>query len=265
MREPPRDARVSEGAAPPRGRAVRRPDAPGRSEPVAGRRDRVLRRRGRVPHGVPLPAHAAPVHGAPHGGPLPDHRHPAPDPADPGQDAVGRVPPQPRRAHARDGDRRRTRLHVPHVRARPRDAHQPRHPAPARSAPAQQPPEDGADARAVVFAPGQPGPLLRRRDRDGRQRLPRRPRRRAHTDAVERGPQRGLLHREPAEAVPAGHHRSRVQLRDRQRRRAARQPRVAAVVGAASHRVAQALSGLRPRLDRDVVARQPPRARVPPA
>ena len=38
--------------------------------------------------------------------------------------------------------------------------------------------------------PGTPGPLLRRRDRDGRQRLPRRPRRRAHADAVERRPQR---------------------------------------------------------------------------
>ena len=34
---------------------------------------------------------------------------------------------------------------------------------------------------AILFSlPGQPGPLLRRRDRDGRQRLPRRPRRRAH-------------------------------------------------------------------------------------
>ena len=56
-----------------------------------------------------------------------------------------------------------------------------------------------------------------------------------------------------------------VQLRDGQRRRAARQPGVAAVVGAPADRVAQALSGLRPRIDRAAVARQPPRARVPPA
>ena len=54
-----------------------RPHAAGRGEPVAGGRGRLLRRRRRVPHGVPLPAHAAHVHGAPHGGPLPDRRHPA--------------------------------------------------------------------------------------------------------------------------------------------------------------------------------------------
>ena len=33
----------------------------------------------RMPHGVPLPADAAHVHGDRAGGPLPDHRHPAPD------------------------------------------------------------------------------------------------------------------------------------------------------------------------------------------
>ena len=81
VREPAGDARVPEGAAPPRRRALRRPHAARRSEPVARGRDRVLRRRRRVPHGVPLPAHAAPVHGPAHGGPLPDHRHPAPDAA----------------------------------------------------------------------------------------------------------------------------------------------------------------------------------------
>ena len=47
---------------------------------------------------------------------------------------------------------------------------------------------------AILFSlPGSPGPLLRRRDRHGRQRLPRRPRRRAHADAVDRRPQRRLL------------------------------------------------------------------------
>ena len=49
---------------------------------------------------------------------------------------------------------------------------------------------------ALLFSlPGQPGPLLRRRDRHGRQHLPRRPRRRAHPDAVDAGPQRRLLAR----------------------------------------------------------------------
>ena len=41
-----------------------RPRAARRGQPVAGRRRRVLRRRRRVPHGLPLPGHAAHVHGA---------------------------------------------------------------------------------------------------------------------------------------------------------------------------------------------------------
>ncbi len=49
----------------------------------------------------------------------------------------------------------------------------------------------------------------------------------------------------------------------RQRRRPARQPGVAAVVGAPPDRAAQALPRVRARLDRAPVARQPPRARVP--
>ena len=49
-------------------------------------------------------------------------------------------------------------------------------------------------AHALLDA-GQPGPLLRRRDRHGRQHLPRRPRRRAHPDAVDARPQRRLLAR----------------------------------------------------------------------
>ena len=40
------------------------PRAAGRGQPVAVRRARLLRRRRRVPHGVPLPADAAHVHGA---------------------------------------------------------------------------------------------------------------------------------------------------------------------------------------------------------
>ena len=47
--------------------------------------------------------------------------------------------------------------------------------------------------RDPLLAAGQPGPLLRRRDRHGRQHLPRRPRRRAHADAVDGRPQRRLL------------------------------------------------------------------------
>ncbi len=77
-REPAGDARLPQ-ARPDRDRLeVPRPRPAGRGQPVAGRRRRVLRRRGRVPHGVPLPGDAADVHGrAPRGG-QPDLRDPAP-------------------------------------------------------------------------------------------------------------------------------------------------------------------------------------------
>ena len=56
---------------------------------------------------------------------------------------------------------------------------------------------------AAVLAARQPGHLLRRRDRHGRQHLPRRPRRRAHADAVDARPQRRVLAGRLAAAVPA--------------------------------------------------------------
>ena len=123
---------------------------------------------------------------------------------------------------------------------------------------------------ALLFSlPGHAGPLLRRRDRHGRQHLPRRSRRRAHADAVERRPQRRLLARQPAAALPAGHHRPRVPLRGGQRRGPAGQPVVAAVVDEAADRAAQAAPGVRPRRrssslkpDNPQGARVRPRARA---
>ena len=103
----------------------------------------------------------------------------------PEQLPVGPVPAQPRRADARDGHRRGARLHVHRVRQGPADEDQRRHPPPAGAAARQRARRDGADARDPVLAAGLAGPLLRRRDRDGRQRLPRRPRRRPHADAVD--------------------------------------------------------------------------------
>ena len=124
VRKPARDAPVPAHAARPRRRALSRAHAAGRSQPVARGRGGLFRRRRRVSHGVPLPRHAAPVHGAADGGPLPGRRHPAADAGDPGQQPVGAVPAQPRRADARDGHRRGARLHVPRVRQRPARAHQ---------------------------------------------------------------------------------------------------------------------------------------------
>lgn len=95
QREPARDARH---AAPLPGRARRPlsgPHAAGRGQPVAGGHQGLFRRRRRMPHGVPLPADAAHVHGAGAGGSLPDHRHPAPDAGNPRQLPVGDLPAQP--------------------------------------------------------------------------------------------------------------------------------------------------------------------------
>ena len=57
-------------------RALPRPGAARRGQPVARRRRRVLRRRRRVPDGVPLPGDAADVHGGPARGGDPDLRDP---------------------------------------------------------------------------------------------------------------------------------------------------------------------------------------------
>ena len=180
---------------------------------------RLLRRRRRVPHGVPLPADAAAVHGAADGGPLPDHRHP--------RSRRRRSPTSCQWAlFLRNHDELTLEMVTDEERdymyrvyaARAAGADQPRHPPPARAAARQRPAQDRADERPAVLAAGHAGHLLRRRDRDGRQHLPRRPQRRAHADAVERRPQRRLLARQPAAALPAADHRPRVPLRDGQRR-----------------------------------------------
>ena len=145
-----------------------------------------------------------------------------------------------------------------------RDAHQPRHPPPAGAAARQRPAQDRAAQRPAVLAARHAGHLLRRRDRDGRQRLPRRPQRRAHADAVVGRPQRRVLDGQPAPPVPAADHRAGLPLRERQRRDAGGQPGVAAVVDAPADRPAQAPPRARPRHDRVPRARQPPRAGVRP-
>ena len=81
------------------------PHVPGRGQPVARGRRRLLRRGRRMPHGVPFPADATPVHGPAPGRSVPDPRHHGPDAGDPGELPVVPVPAEPRRADARDGDR----------------------------------------------------------------------------------------------------------------------------------------------------------------
>ena len=133
QREPAGDPPGAQAHPRRAGRALSRPHAAGRGQPVAGRHPAVLRRRGwrrgrRMPHGLPLPADAAHVHGHRPGGSLSDHRHPAPDPGHPGQLPMGDLPAQPRRADPGDGHRRRARLSLEPLCRRPPRAPQPGHP-----------------------------------------------------------------------------------------------------------------------------------------
>ena len=90
QRKPARDARGAEAAARGGRRELPGPVATRGSQSVARGRARVLRRRRRVPHGVPLSADAAHVHGDRAGEPPSDHRDHAADAGHPGQLPVGR-------------------------------------------------------------------------------------------------------------------------------------------------------------------------------
>ena len=69
----------------------------------------------------------------------------------------------------------------------------------------------------LLSLPGSPGAVLRRRDRDGRQHLARRPRRRAQPHAVDARPQRGLLRRRPRPPLPPADHGPALRLPGGQR------------------------------------------------
>ena len=202
----------------------------------------------RMPHGVPLPGHAAPLHGAADGGSLPDHRHPPADAArsrtgcqwamflrnhdeltlemvtDEDRDYMYRVYASDPQARINLGIRRRLAPLMGNNRRRIELMN-----------------------AAAVLAAGHADHLLRRRDRNGRQHLPRRPQRGAHPDAVEPRPERRVLDRQSAAALLPGDHRPGVPLRGAQRRGAAEQPALAALVDEAPGRAAQAVPGLRPR------------------
>ena len=176
-REPPRDPRVPPQGPPVRRREVPRQGPARRGQPVARRRRRLLRRlrgrRRRVPHVLPLPGDAAHLHGGTPRVALPDLGDPRADAADPVGLPVGHLPAQPRRADPRDGHRRGPRLHVGRVRQGPPHEGQHRHPPAARPAARQRHQPDRAVQRAAALAARLAGPLLRRRDRDGRQHLAR--------------------------------------------------------------------------------------------
>ena len=95
---------------------------------------------------------------------------------------------------------------------------------------------------AALLAARHAGHLLRRRDRDGRQHLPRRSQRRAHADAVDRRPQRRLLARRSGAALRAADHGSGLRLPGDQRRGAGALAVLAAQLDEAADRAAQAAS-----------------------
>lgn len=234
---------------------------------MAGGRRRLLRRlpqrRRRMPHGVPFPRHATHLHGRAQGIPLPGLGNPRQDPGHSLQLPMGHLPAQPRRAHARNGHGRRTRLHVRGVRQRPAYARQHRHPPPARPAPGQRPQPDRTVHRPAAVPARLADPLLRRRDRHGRQHLARRPRRGADTDAVDAGPQRGLLLLRPGAAVAADDHGSGLRLPGHQRRGVDVVALVAAALDAPDDRDPQAEPGVRPRLVHRTPVVEPGRPRLP--
>ena len=115
-------------------RRIRQPTDSGRSKSVACRRASVFRRWRRMPHGISFSSDAAHLHGASSGRSASDHRHHGADSADSGQLPMGPVPSQSRRVDARDGHRRRARLHVLRLLGGSAHAHQRRYPAKARSA-----------------------------------------------------------------------------------------------------------------------------------
>ena len=117
-------------------------------------------------------------------------------------------------------------------------------------------------ARAAALAAGHARHLLRRRNRDGRQRLPRRSQRRADADAVDGGSQRRLLARGSGAAVRAADHGSGLRLPVGQRRSAGTIALLAAQLVAPHHRVAAAASDIRPRRARAPPPGQPAHLRV---
>ena len=137
LREPAGDARVPPRGAPARRRTLPGAHPPGRSQSVASRRPALFRRRGRIPHGVSLPAHASYLPRRPPGRSAAHHGHLPPHAGDPTGLPVVPVPPEPRRADARDGERGGAAASLPRLRLGPPHAAQPRHTAAPRAAAGQ--------------------------------------------------------------------------------------------------------------------------------
>ena len=186
-------------------------------------------------------------------------------PADSRELPVGDVPAQSRRVDSRNGDRRGARLHVSRLRERSARPHQSGHSPPPRAPAREQPPQNRAAQYSSLLHAWDAGPLLRRRNRDGRQFLPRGPQRCANTDAVEPGAQRRFFQGEPAAALSADHDRPGVSLRGDQRGKPAEESVFAALVDASRHCDAEEFQGVLPWFARVPISREPqgPRLSAP--
>ena len=168
-------------------------------------------------------------------------------PEAPARRPVGDLPPQPRRADARDGDRGGARLPLRRVRQGPADEAPHGDRPPAGPPPRPRPAAVRAAVLPPVHPPGEPGPLLRRRDPDGRQPLPRRPRLGADADAVVARPQRRLQPGRLRPAVPAPADGPDLRVRRRQRRGPAAQSELVPALDAADAGRPPAVPGVRDR------------------
>src|SRR5439155_14702121 len=139
---------------------------------------------------------------------------------------------------------------------------QPGHPPPPGAAGRQQPAPHRAAHVAAAFAAWDPGHLLRRRDRHGRQPLPRRPQRRPHAHAVERRSQRGLLARRRPRPLHASRRRPRLWLPGGQRGGPAARAGLAPQLDEAHHPGPEVVPRLRARHADLPAAREPARARL---
>src|SRR6516164_4551069 len=97
-----------------------------------------------MPYGVPFSADAANLHGGLDRRPPSDNRHNAPDPGYSRELPMGRIPAQPRRGDARDGDRSRARLFVEPLWGGSARADQSGNPPPARAANGKRSSQDRA-------------------------------------------------------------------------------------------------------------------------
>ncbi len=95
QREPARDPRAIAATAPRARHALRPSPAARRGQSMAGGCAAVFRRRRRMPHGIPLPADAAHLHGGSDRRPSPYCGHHAADAGYSGDMPVGGVPAQP--------------------------------------------------------------------------------------------------------------------------------------------------------------------------